>query len=136
MAEKSSNEVVYMNAACEARHLVDAAAGGRSLKGNVKAGLARVARLSGLSARRIRALWYGEVRPEHIREQEINALRAAARVERQAHDELGELRARLARIETLLATTGQDPDGVVAAPYRAAAWPVGRAAGPSDSSVD
>lgn len=83
---------------------------------SVKALIGRAARRSGLTFIRAKKLWYGEVRDNAIRAEEMDALRRAARVKQDEAEsgligELRELRARLARLETRLAQDGASVAG-------------------------
>lgn len=100
-----SSKAEPMSTAVEARSLIVQIAGPQPLGGgNVKGALARVARRSRLGLRRVKAIFYGEAR--RIDADELKALRAAARdttANDAGRDELTDLRARIARLETLLA---------------------------------
>lgn len=79
-ADKSS-EVFVMHAATEAQSLIRELAGPLALGDRVKAALARVARLTGLSERRVRGLYHREARA--IRAEELDTLRREARRRRE-----------------------------------------------------
>jgi len=104
----SKSQVFEMNAAVEARSLIEEIAGPQVVGGKIKAALDRVARKTGLSHRRVRGLWNGEARA--ILAGEMDALRRVARKreEAAARDELSELRARMSRLETILAASLPD----------------------------
>lgn len=71
------------SASVEARRLLIQIAGPVSLGDSVKAVLGRVARVTGLGDRRVRAIWNEEARA--IRSEEMDRLRAAAAAQEQAH---------------------------------------------------
>ena len=123
-----------VSAAAEARSLLEAIAGPQPAGGKVKTALARVARITGLGQRRVRALWNSEAR--RIGADEIETLRAAALGERPAHAELARLRDQINRLEWLLRTTDPDAAGVRAAPYREADRPGRRVDGAADRALD
>lgn len=109
-AEKSSELVELkktMSALAEATSLIRLLSEPCPAGDKVKAAQGRVARkLKGLSwtANRIREVWKGDVRLR-ISAEEIDELRAAARIRKEANgaDELSELRERVALLEAALA---------------------------------
>lgn len=80
----------------EARELVELIAGPMRLGENVKAALARVARSTGLSDRRVRGIWNGEAR--RIEAPEMDRLRQVALDARTREECSRAYRAHLARI--------------------------------------
>ena len=96
-------------AAALARRCAGPVAAGDSVKGLIR----RAAMRTGLSAGRVKTIWYREAR--QIRAEEMDALRRRARLARQEEDEArGEYREfaeRLARIEALLGALVADPRG-------------------------
>lgn len=97
-----------IDAAHEARGLIGEIGGHLPFGTPLKTVQAHVARLARLPERRVRAFWNSEVRRPH--DDEMKALRrAAARsAEEAAADEFDELKSRLARLESLMATV--DPE--------------------------
>lgn len=85
-----------MTAQAEARQLVELIAGPVRLGENVKAALARVARLTGLGDRRVRGIWNGEAR--RIEAEEMDRLRRAALDASTLEDVDRAYRAHLARL--------------------------------------
>lgn len=70
----------------------------------VKVAIDRAARLSGLSYWRAFDIWYGKARKVEAYEIEQIATAIEAKNEREGRNELRELKARLTRLESLLAT--------------------------------
>jgi hypothetical protein len=83
-------------------------AGPRAAGDPVKAAIHRAARQAGLSYWRAFDIWYGKARRiEHFEEMQIEqALRKRRKVV--AHNELSELKARIARLENLLLESDEE----------------------------
>jgi hypothetical protein len=92
-------EKLPMNAACEARVLIREIAGQAPIGTPIKSALARVARVTGLGERRIRGLWNQEARA--ILDDEMQALRRAARKATHEHEQASELRSAASQFESL-----------------------------------
>ena len=98
-----------MTAQAEARQLVELIAGPVRLGENVKAALARVARLTGLGDRRVRGIWNGEAR--RIEAGEMDRLRQAALDASTLEDVERAYRAHLARLRACQEVLGQGTVG-------------------------
>ncbi|NGM34488.1 hypothetical protein G4G93_11190 [Methylobacterium sp. DB0501] len=101
-----------MTAQAEARQLVELIAGPVRLGENVKAALARVARLTGLGDRRVRGIWNGEAR--RIEAGEMDRLRQAALDASTLEDVDRAYRAHLARLRACQEVLGQGSFGQAA----------------------
>ena len=107
-----------------ARDLIADIAGPIRLGENIKSSLAMVARKTGLSDRRVRALWHREAR--RIDAEEMETLRRAAGQERKNEDaelvaRIEELEARLRSITALLGVDEADTARAAAGRLRSAA---------------
>lgn len=105
-----------LTARTEARDLVLQIAGPLRLGENVKGALARVARATGLTDRRVRGIWHSEARS--ITAVEMDRLRHAARDARaleQARDEHRTVLAQIAACDAALGLPAPDLGGAPAA---------------------
>lgn len=98
-------QVIEMNAATEARSLIEGIAGPQALGSKIKAALGQIARDTGLTPRRVRGLWNGEARA--ILSDEMEALRRVAN-RKASTNEFDAFAARLAAVEARL--TAIDPE--------------------------
>lgn len=114
---QATTEIVDMNAATEAQHLIADIAGPQELGARIKSALGYVAELTGISERRVRGMWNGE---RLVTGDDLRALRRAAKTaqrerDRAEHDaEMAELWAYVARIEERLAVV----DAAFTRPHR------------------
>lgn len=93
--------------AIEYRSLLVDAVGPTRLGDSIKAALARVARRTGLSDRRVRAIWNGEI--TDLRGRELLALLRAAREQKAVEAAQHEYRTLEARLSAIEATLGLPP---------------------------
>ncbi|MET7242460.1 hypothetical protein ABZT49_03770 [Methylobacterium sp. EM32] len=119
-----------MTAQAEARQLVELIAGPVRLGENVKAALARVARLTGLGDRRVRGIWNGEAR--RIEAEEMDRLRRAALDASTLEDVDRAYRAHLARLRACREILGHGALGQAASRQAAFRLPAADAAGRVD----
>ncbi|BCM86864.1 hypothetical protein [Methylobacterium indicum] len=119
-----------MTAQAEARQLVELIAGPVRLGENVKAALARVARLTGLGDRRVRGIWNGEAR--RIEAEEMDRLRRAALDASTLEDVDRAYRAHLARLRACREILGHGAVGQETSRQEALRVPAADAAGRVD----
>ncbi len=119
-----------MTAQAEARQLVELIAGPVRLGENVKAALARVARLTGLGDRRVRGIWNGEAR--RIEAEEMDRLRRTALDASTLEDVDRAYRAHLARLRACREILGHGAVGQETFRQEALRLPAADAAGRVD----